>query len=56
MYIYLTLTLTDHNPNPSGPMGGPGGGRPAAPGCKIYVGNLSWDVKWQHLKDFFGTG
>ena len=22
-------------------------------GCKIYVGNLSWDVKWQELKDFF---
>ena len=22
-------------------------------GCKIYVGNLSWEVKWQELKDFF---
>lgn len=22
-------------------------------GCRIYVGNLSWDVKWQDLKDFF---
>lgn len=22
-------------------------------GCRIYVGNLSWDAKWQELKDFF---
>ena len=22
-------------------------------GCRLYVGNLSWDVKWQELKDFF---
>ena len=20
---------------------------------RLYVGNLSWDVKWQELKDFF---
>lgn len=20
---------------------------------RIYVGNLTWDVKWQELKDFF---
>lgn len=29
--------------------------RPSATGCKVYVGNLSWEVKWQHLKDFFKT-
>ena len=22
-------------------------------GCRIYVGNLSWEVKWQDLKDLF---
>lgn len=27
-----------------------GGG---ASGCKIYVGNLSWDVKWQDLKGHY---
>jgi hypothetical protein len=23
---------------------------------RVYVGNLSYDVKWQHLKDFMGGG
>jgi len=23
------------------------------PGCRVYVGNLSWDVTWQDLKDHF---
>ena len=27
--------------------------RPTATGCKVYVGNLSWDVRWQDLKDYF---
>jgi RNA recognition motif-containing protein len=27
--------------------------RPAKPGCRVYVGNLSWDVQWQDLKDYF---
>ena len=30
----------------SGAGGGPGG-------CSVYVGNLSWDVAWQDLKDHF---
>jgi hypothetical protein len=21
------------------------------PGCRVYVGNLSWDAAWQDLKD-----
>jgi RNA recognition motif-containing protein len=25
----------------------------SASGCKIYVGNLSWEVRWQDLKDHF---
>lgn len=25
----------------------------SAPGCSVYVGNLSWQVKWQDLKDHF---
>ena len=25
---------------------------PIANGCRVYVGNLSWEVKWQDLKDF----
>ena len=29
--------------------GGGGGGT----GCQVYVGNLSWDCKWQDLKDHF---
>lgn len=24
--------------------------------CRVYVGNLSYDVKWHHLKDFMRTG
>ena len=24
-------------------------------GCRLYIGNLSWDVKWQDLKDYFAT-
>ena len=31
-----------------------GGGAPSAGGkqdCRVYVGNLSWDVSWQDLKD-----
>ena len=32
--------------------GGRVGGRgPAAPGTRVYVGNLSWDAQWQDLKD-----
>ena len=35
--------------------GGGGGDRPPAfngpQGCRVYVGNLSWDVAWQDLKD-----
>lgn len=23
----------------------------AAVGCRVYVGNLSWSIKWQDLKD-----
>lgn len=23
---------------------------------RVYVGNLSYDVKWHHLKDFMRTG
>lgn len=45
---------------PGGKMGdrqAPGLSRPRAltTGCKVYVGNLSWEVKWHHLKDFFKT-
>ena len=39
-------------------MGGGGGqmgvgaaGQMKMPGKRVYVGNLSWDVKWQDLKD-----
>ena len=40
--------------------GGFGGGKgyssgdsgAAAPGTKVYVGNLSWETSWQDLKDF----
>lgn len=28
---------------------------PPTMGCKVYVGNLSWEVKWQDLKDYFKT-
>ncbi|KAL1523753.1 hypothetical protein AB1Y20_018680 [Prymnesium parvum] len=28
-------------------------GHAAVPGSSVYVGNLSWDVSWQHLKDHF---
>ena len=24
-------------------------------GCRLYIGNLSWDVRWQDLKDYFAT-
>lgn len=38
------------------PTGGVAGNRPAqqisATGCRIFLGNLSWEVKWQELKDF----
>ena len=27
--------------------------RPSNPGCRVYVGNLSWDVTWKDLKDHF---
>ena len=45
---------------PGGKMGdrqAPGSSRPRASttGCKVYVGNLSWEVKWHHLKDYFKT-
>lgn len=23
----------------------------AQPGCRVYVGNLSWEAAWQDLKD-----
>ena len=31
--------------------GGGGAARGAADGRRVYVGNLSWDCKWQDLKD-----
>ena len=31
--------------------GGSGAARGAADGRRVYVGNLSWDCKWQDLKD-----
>lgn len=31
--------------------GGTGGGGGEKQGCRVYVGNLSWDVAWQDLKD-----
>jgi len=34
-----------------GACGGCGGG--GGTGCQVYVGNLSWDCKWQDLKDHF---
>ena len=41
---------------------GGGGGGPGTPGrggggggASVYVGNLSWDVSWQDLKDHFKT-
>ena len=30
-----------------------GGGGGSAVGNTVYVGNLSWDVSWQDLKDHF---
>jgi RNA recognition motif-containing protein len=30
---------------------GGGGGGGSGNGCAVYVGNLSWEVKWQDLKD-----
>ena len=35
----------------AGALGGAGGGG----GTSVYVGNLSWDVSWQDLKDHFKT-
>ena len=35
--------------------GGAGGYQPRVPGASIYVGNLSWDVSWQTLKDTFSA-
>ena len=32
-----------------------GGGRGGGGGTSVYVGNLSWDVSWQDLKDHFKT-
>lgn len=37
-------------PAPSYSSGGGNGGA-ATQGCRVYVGNLSWDVAWQDLKD-----
>ena len=37
-----------------GGKGGGGGGGGGA-GASVYVGNLSWDVSWQDLKDHFKT-
>jgi len=31
--------------------GGEGGGGGESQGCRVYVGNLSWEVSWQDLKD-----
>ena len=31
--------------------GGPHSGGSGNQGCRVYVGNLSWDVSWQDLKD-----
>lgn len=25
--------------------------QPSPVGCRVYVGNLSWSIKWQDLKD-----
>ena len=36
-------------------MGGRGGMGPPSGGHSVYVGNLSWDVSWQDLKDHFKT-
>jgi len=39
---------------PSGGFGGAGGGgrmNSEKQDCRVYVGNLSWDVSWQDLKD-----
>ena len=36
-----------------GGFGGGGGGGGGGRGCSVYVGNLSWDVSWQDLKDHF---
>lgn len=33
-----------------------GGGGGAGQGRRVYVGNLPYDVKWTHLKDFMRTG
>ena len=41
-----------HHQHPSQGQG-QGQGQLTPLGCKLYVGNLSWDVKWQELKDFF---
>jgi len=30
-----------------------GGGQAGGPGCKLYVGNLSWEATWMDLKDLF---
>lgn len=38
-----------------GPRRALGGGSGAAKGSRVYVGNLSWDVAWQDLKDLFKT-
>lgn len=38
--------------------GGGGGGGPGSSdqARRVYVGNLSYDVKWHHLKDFMRQG
>jgi RNA recognition motif-containing protein len=38
-------------PGPSYSSGGGTNGGAATQGCRVYVGNLSWDVTWQDLKD-----
>lgn len=39
-------------PSGDGGMGAPMGGAPSEPvGQRVYVGNLSWDTRWQGLKD-----
>jgi len=41
---------------PVGPYSSPaagGAGQLEDPACKVYVGNLSYETKWQQLKDYF---
>lgn len=44
-------------PGVSASSGGPPGlGRQSHRDCRVYVGNLPYEVKWHHLKDFMREG